>query len=88
MTTLHNLLDTGEARGRTADTIRDIGRLVKAVFYWSGWAVAKAVFIVLLAVGGLLYGAGWIARRGIWPALQWAGVAVKLGWEDARRDRQ
>ena len=89
MTTLDELLDSGdEARDRTGDTIRDAGRLLRAGLYWVGWAVATAVFLVLLAVGGLLYGTGWAARRIIWPALVWVASAVRLGWEDGRKRAQ
>lgn len=89
MTTLDDLLNSGDdARDRTGETLRDAGRLVRSGLYWVGWLLAKTVYLVLLVVGGMLYGIGWTARRVVWPALVWMGTAVKLGWEDGRKRAQ
>lgn len=46
---------------------------------------------VLAVVAGVLYGLGWLAAKAfgvLWLTVAWAGVAVKIGWVDARgRDR-
>ena len=46
---------------------------------------------LLSVIGGLLYALGWITAKAfgvVWLAVVWAGVAVKIGWVDARnRDR-
>jgi hypothetical protein len=45
---------------------------------------------VLTAVAGILYGIGWVAARAVillWRAIAWAGVAVKVGWMDARKPK-
>lgn len=42
---------------------------------------------VLTAIAGVLYGLGWLAGRTftlLWRAVAWVGVAVKVGWQDAR----
>jgi hypothetical protein len=43
---------------------------------------------VLTAVAGLLYGIGWLAAKTVtvlWRSVVWIGVAVKVGWQDARK---
>lgn len=46
---------------------------------------------LLALIAGLLYALGWITAKAfgvVWLAVVWAGVAVKIGWVDARnRDR-
>jgi len=42
---------------------------------------------LLSVIGGILYGLGWLLAKTfnvVWFAIAWAGVAVKLGWTDAR----
>jgi len=55
-----------------------------AGLWWIGWAAAKLVLIVLLGLAGVLFGAGWLAGRVLWPGLCWAGRAVKLGYQEGR----
>jgi hypothetical protein len=43
----------------------------------------KVLLTVLVAV---LYVPGWVAGK-LWLALAWAGAAVMVGWQDARRPR-
>ena len=43
---------------------------------------------VLRLLAGVLYGLGWVVAKAfgaVWFALAWCGVAVKIGWTDARR---
>lgn len=43
---------------------------------------------VLLALAGLLYGASWLAAKAftlLWRAVAWMGVAIKVGWTEARK---
>lgn len=43
---------------------------------------------LLTVLAGLLYGIGWIAARafgGLWLALTWTAVAVKVGWQEGRK---
>jgi hypothetical protein len=43
---------------------------------------------VLLLLAGLLYGVGWLAAKVfvlLWRAVAWVGVAIKLGWTEARK---
>ena len=43
---------------------------------------------VLLALAGLLYGVGWLAAKTftlLWRAVAWMGVAIKVGWTEARK---
>ena len=43
---------------------------------------------VLTALAGLLYGFGWITAKAftvLWRAIVFIGVAVKVGWQDARK---
>lgn len=52
---------------------------------------------VLSAIAALLFGIGWLAAKTVgvmvgllkvvWLGLCWAGVAVKLGWVDARKPK-
>jgi hypothetical protein len=45
---------------------------------------------LLKAIAGLLYGIGWVAAKTlgyIWLGLCWAGVAVKVGWVEARKPK-
>jgi hypothetical protein len=84
LTTIDDLLDTGEHRHRAAEAGQDAKRAAQAGLYWSGWAVAKLFTLILLAVGGTFYGVGWVASRAVWPALCWTGRAVRVGWDDGR----
>lgn len=43
---------------------------------------------VLLLLAGLLYGIGWVAAKAftlLWRAVAWMGVAIKVGWTEARK---
>jgi hypothetical protein len=43
---------------------------------------------VLTVLAGLLYGLGWVTAKTftvLWRAVVWVGVAVKVGWQDARK---
>lgn len=42
---------------------------------------------VLTVIAGVLYGLGWLVGKTFtvaWRVLAWVGVAVKVGWQDAR----
>jgi len=44
-------------------------------------------YTLLAVIAGLLYGLGWLTAKAfglLWFAVAWAGVAIKLGWTDAR----
>lgn len=85
MVTLDQLLDSGDdAQDRAGDTGRRLAAAVRAGLWWIGWAAAKLVLIVLLGLAGVLFGAGWLAGRVLWPGLCWAGRAVKLGYQEGR----
>ena len=43
---------------------------------------------LLLLLAGLLYGVGWVAAKVfilLWRAVAWMGVAIKVGWTEARK---
>ena len=45
---------------------------------------------VLTAVTGVLYGIGWLVGKAftmVWRVLVWVAVAVKVGWQDARKPK-
>lgn len=77
-------VDSGRARLAAAGAGRQLVAAVGAGLYWSAWALAKVLLLVLTLVGGVFWSAGWLARRAIWPALRWCGSAVALGWADGR----
>lgn len=88
MVTLDDLMARdhgGQAKRRAGDALVTLAKLIGAGFYGIGWLLAKLAVGVLLAIGGTLYGIGWLARRAGWPALCWAGRAVRLGWSEGRR---
>lgn len=42
---------------------------------------------LLTIIAAVLYGLGWLTAKvlgGIWLALAWSAVAVKVGWTEAR----
>lgn len=44
----------------------------------------------LKVIAAVLYGIGWVAAKTvgyIWLGLCWAGVAVKVGWVEARKPK-
>lgn len=57
------------------------GRTVLTVIAAVLWAVG---YVSHKGIGGTLYGAGWFAGKVVWPALVWVGLAVQVGWVDAR----
>jgi hypothetical protein len=83
--TLDELLDTGEARRRSGLARQQVLSAVGAGLYWTGWALFKAIRLLLVAIGGVFWVLGYAARRVVWPALVWCAAAVKLGWEDGHR---
>jgi hypothetical protein len=85
--TLNELLDrdpANAARRRAAVSARQLLALVGAGLYWTGWVLCKLAMAALLLLGGVLFGAGWLARRALWPSLVWCGKAVRLGWQEGR----
>lgn len=43
---------------------------------------------LLAVVAGVLYGIGWLVAKAftvVWFVIAWCGVAVKIGWVDARK---
>lgn len=87
MVTLDDLLNSDPrpaARRGAVDAGRQALKLAAAALYGGGWLLAKAVLLILLAAGGVLFGVGWTARRVVWPALVWMSAAVRLGWEEGR----
>jgi hypothetical protein len=43
---------------------------------------------VLTVIAGILYGIGWLVGTtftAFWRAVVWVAVAVKVGWQDARK---
>lgn len=85
MTTLDQLLYQDAAAADSRDARRQVLGALAVGLYRAGWLLAKLVYVLLVAVGGLFYAVGWVAARAVWPALCWAGKAVRLGWHDARR---
>lgn len=42
----------------------------------------------LLALAGMLYAAGWAARKifqAVWLVAAWSWTAVRLGWQEAKK---
>lgn len=42
---------------------------------------------LLTILAGIFYGIGWLAAKAVgllWRAMAWVGVAVKVGWMEAR----
>lgn len=59
--------------------VEDINRQAREVHFWR---------TVLTALAGVLFGVGWLAAKVVgvlWLALAWAVVAVRVGWQDARK---
>lgn len=43
--------------------------------------------VLLTIIAAILYGVGWVAAKvlgGLWLALAWSVVAIKVGWTEAR----
>lgn len=43
---------------------------------------------VLTILAGVLFGVGWLAAKAVgvlWLALAWSAVAVRVGWQEARK---
>jgi hypothetical protein len=43
---------------------------------------------LLTILAGFLFGLGWLAAKAVglvWLGIAWAGVAVKVGWMEARK---
>lgn len=74
-----------EVRGQWAE----VGRLVKLSLAWAlfavGWLLAKSLRAVGTAIAAVLFAAGYLGARIVWPALRWSGRAVRLGWEQGRK---
>lgn len=88
MVSLDALLDAGDrSRDESREAARRILAGLRAGLYWSGWLAVKLVLLAVMGVAGVLYGVGWVAARGVWPALVWASAAVTEGWNDGRRPR-
>lgn len=61
------------------DAFDEITEQARKVRFW------RTVGTVL---AGLLFAVGWAAAKAcglVWLAVAWAGTAVKLGWQEARR---
>lgn len=46
--------------------------------------------VVLTVIAAVLYGVGWLVAKAfgvVWLAAAWCGVAVKVGWQEARASR-
>lgn len=44
---------------------------------------------VLTILAGVLYGLGWLAGKAVivgWFALAWTAAAIKVGWQEARKE--
>lgn len=78
-------VDSTRARLSVADARTALVGVLAVVFYRTGWLVFTVVRFALLAAGAPLWGAGWLARRALWPAAKWCGAAVALGWADGQR---
>jgi hypothetical protein len=74
-----------DARGQWSEA----GRLMRAGFAWTlfaiGWLLAKSLRLVATAIAAVLFAAGYLAGRVVWPSLVWCGRAVRLGWEQGRK---
>jgi hypothetical protein len=68
---------------------REASRLAKVGVAWVlfavGWILAKSLRAVGTAIAAALFAVGYLAGRAVWPALQWCGRAVRLGWEQGRK---
>lgn len=76
-------------RAQVAAQFRDAGgylaTAIRLVLFAIGWLLAKACRLIATAVGALLFGAGWLGGRVAWPALRWAGAAVRIGWQQGAK---
>lgn len=76
-------------RRQVADQFREAGRYaataLRFVLFAIGWTLAKTCRLIATALGALLFGAGFLAARVVWPALRWSGTAVKLGWQNGAK---
>ena len=68
-------------------TTVDIGQITaEARKIQPGDVAAKALRLLLVIIGRVLWGIGWIVRKTfavLWLATTWSWTAVKLGWQDA-----
>lgn len=64
--------------------VQQIGREARAIR--PGAAARKAALVLLAAVGWLLFGVGWTARKAFvvaWLSLTWSWTAIRVGWQAA-----
>lgn len=62
--------------------VEQINREARQVRFWR---------TTLTLIAGLLFGVGWLAAKvftGLWLVLAWSATAVKVGWQEGRRQRQ
>lgn len=71
-------------REQIAEQFHDAGRYAATALRFAllavGWLLAKTCRLIATTLGALLFGAGFLAGRVVWPALRWSGAAVALGW--------
>lgn len=75
--------------GRAVAELRTAGRSMATLLGWvlfgAAWAVAKTCRALLTGAGAVLFAAGYLGGRVIWPALKWSATAVRLGWDEGRK---
>lgn len=58
---------------------QEISRRAREVHFWRALATLLA---------GLLFGLGWLTAKAfgvVWLVLVWSAVAVRMGWQEARK---
>lgn len=75
--------------GRAVAELRAAGRSAATIIGWvlfaAAWTVAKACRALMTGAGAVLFGAGYLGGRVVWPALRWSATAVRLGWDEGRK---
>lgn len=59
--------------------VGQINRQAREIHFWR---------TVLTLLAGLLFGLGWLTAKAfavLWLAMTWTAVAVKVGWQEARK---
>ena len=74
---------------RITARLRSARRAVSSALAWTlfglGWTLAKACRLLLTTLTAVLFAAGWMAGKVVWPSLVWSATAVRLGWEEGRK---
>lgn len=74
---------------RAVAEFRAAGRSVATILGWilfaAAWLVAKTCRLLMTTAGAVLFAAGYLGGKVIWPGLRWSATAVRLGWDEGRK---